>query len=68
MLFFQQLSACGVCKQVDNNTLFSYHQEGDVVWATYKGGAVRFGTLTAKVLPNGHLVSRYVLDICRSLA
>ena len=34
---------------VDADTTFHYHQQRDVVWATYAGGWVRFGTLIAKV-------------------
>jgi len=44
---------------VDADTVFHYRQQGDVVWATYEGGAVRFGTLTALVLPDGRLDMRY---------
>jgi hypothetical protein len=44
---------------VDANTLFHYRQEGEVVWATYRGGGVAFGTLTALVLPDGKLDMRY---------
>jgi hypothetical protein len=44
---------------VDPDTLFHYRQEGDVVWATYRGGRVAFGTLTALVLPDGRLDMRY---------
>lgn len=44
---------------VDGDTVFHYRQKGDVVWATYEGGAVRFGTLTALILPDGRLDMRY---------
>ena len=44
---------------VDSDTVFHYRQEGDVVWATYTGGGVSFGTLTALVLPDGRLDMRY---------
>lgn len=40
-------------------TIFHYHQHGDAVWATYQGGAVRFGTLIAHLLPDGSLDMRY---------
>ena len=33
---------------VSGETRFRYHQDGDLVWATYEGGSVRFGTLVAK--------------------
>ena len=45
--------------EVDDSTLFHYHQQGDVVWATYAGGAVRFGTLIATVDANARLDMRY---------
>jgi hypothetical protein len=44
---------------VDGDTCFHYRQVGDVVWATYHGGGVAFGTLTAAVLPDGTLDMRY---------
>lgn len=40
-------------------TIFEYHQAGDVVWATYMGGTVKFGTLVASVDADGSLDMRY---------
>jgi hypothetical protein len=40
-------------------TTFHYHQEGDVVWATYEGGSIRCGTLLAKADEAGNLDVRY---------
>ena len=31
--------------EASNETVFEYHQEGDLVWARYEGGAVRLGYL-----------------------
>jgi len=45
--------------EVDSATVFHYHQEGRLVWATYRGGAIRFGTLIAKVDENDCLDMRY---------
>jgi hypothetical protein len=45
--------------EVDSNTTFDYHQEDDVVWATYRGGSIAFGTLIAKVDKDGNLEMRY---------
>jgi hypothetical protein len=45
--------------EVDAETRFEYHQEGDVVWATYRGGAVTFGTLVATADAEGNLDMRY---------
>ena len=44
---------------VSSETRFHYRQSGDVVWATYEGGSVRFGTLVAKVAEDGVLDMRY---------
>jgi hypothetical protein len=35
--------------EVTAATLFNCHQVGDVVWATYAGGPITFGTLAATV-------------------
>lgn len=45
--------------EVGDETLFSYRQENDVVWATYAGGQIRFGTLVASVDSDGRLDMRY---------
>jgi hypothetical protein len=44
---------------VGQETTFHYHQDGDVVWATYAGGAITFGTLLARADPGGNLDMRY---------
>jgi hypothetical protein len=44
---------------VGGATRFHYHQVADIVWATYQGGAVAFGTLIAKVQKDGSLDMRY---------
>jgi len=40
-------------------TEFAYRQRGDVVWATYEGGDVVFGTLIATVAEDSVLDMRY---------
>lgn len=45
--------------EVSSETVFHYKQENAVVWATYAGGEIRFGTLVAKVLPGDKLEMRY---------
>jgi len=40
-------------------TTFGYHQQDDIVWGTYHGGEVMFGTLLARVEANGCLKMRY---------
>ncbi|ACM20410.1 hypothetical protein Geob_2055 [Geotalea daltonii FRC-32] len=59
-----------------DETVFHYRQEGDLVWATYRGGQVRFGTLVAKIGCDGALDMRYqhlndhgqlMTGVCRSV-
>ena len=45
--------------EVSGATVFHYHQKGNTVWAEYSGGAVVFGNLIAKVLPDDSLEMRY---------
>jgi len=45
--------------EVGEETLFYYYQEGDIVWAEYKGGNILKGFLIAKVLENSILDMRY---------
>ena len=35
--------------EVGAETVFHYHQKDDLVWAEYAGGAIRFGSLIAKI-------------------
>lgn len=44
---------------VSAETVFHYHQRGDVVWATYAGGSVVQGTLVGTVDDRGGLDLRY---------
>lgn len=45
--------------EVSAETIFHYYQENDIVWATYKGGAILFGNLIAKIDAQGCLHMRY---------
>ena len=45
--------------EVSSETIFNYHQTGDLVWAEYAGGAIVFGNLVAKVVENDCLEMRY---------
>src|SRR5690349_6114047 len=45
--------------QVDHDTVFDYRQEGDLVWATYSGGAIRLGFVVG-VRQGDELDLRYV--------
>lgn len=54
----------GLIENTDNGdnrpgVSFHYRQEGSRVWATYEGGAVRFGSLVARVDSAGRLDMRY---------
>jgi len=46
--------------EVSNETTFHYRQEADdIIWATYQGGAIRFGTLSGYISSNGELFFHY---------
>jgi hypothetical protein len=45
--------------EADADTRFHYRQAGNLVWATYQGGAIRFGTLTGTVDAAGRLDFAY---------
>jgi hypothetical protein len=45
--------------EVNGETTFHYHQRGNIVWATYAGGSIVFGTLLANVDAVGNLDMRY---------
>ena len=62
--------------EVGGATTFAYRQVGDIVWATYRGGGVRFGSLVATVGEDGVLDMRYahvnaagelMTGVCRSV-
>ncbi len=44
---------------VDDRTIFIYHQKDNIVWAEYEGGKILKGHLIAKVIDNGKLDMRY---------
>ena len=45
--------------EVDAQTVFHYHQRDHIVWATYQGGSIQWGTLIATVDDAGCLDMRY---------
>lgn len=45
--------------EVNNETRFYYHQQGQVVWADYRGGAIQKGFLIATVQDDQSLDMRY---------
>jgi hypothetical protein len=71
---FQSLSNAAT-GEVDAQTVFEYAQRGTIVWATYCGGRIAFGTLLATMAPDGSLDMRYqhvndrgelMTGVCRS--
>jgi hypothetical protein len=38
--------------EVSDDTIFNYHQKNDIVWATYEGGDIKFGTLSGEIIGN----------------
>jgi hypothetical protein len=45
--------------EVSGETRFYYHQQGNVVWAEYRGGEIIFGNLIAKVFDDDSLEMCY---------
>ena len=45
--------------EVSGETKFYYHQEGNVVWAEYRGGEIIFGNLIARVYDDDSLEMCY---------
>lgn len=45
--------------EVGEDTVFYYHQAGNLVWAEYEGGSIQKGHLIANVLSSGQLDMRY---------
>ena len=44
---------------VTSDTLFHYHQDGNVVSAEHEGGSILKGHLLGKILDNGEIDARY---------
>ncbi|QUI20792.1 n-acetylglutamate synthase [Vallitalea pronyensis] len=45
--------------EVNDETTFYYHQDGNIVWAEYEGGFIKKGMLIASVDSNDNLDMRY---------
>jgi hypothetical protein len=45
--------------EVDESTIFRYHQQDQIVWADYSGGKIIRGQMIGIVLPDGRLEFRY---------
>lgn len=44
---------------MNDETLFHYHQDGNIVWAEYEGGQILTGHLIANIIDDGKLDMRY---------
>ncbi|MEZ5044399.1 MAG: hypothetical protein R2828_31185 [Saprospiraceae bacterium] len=55
---FRSLSNTGN-GEVDAATHFHYRQSGEIIWATYSGGQIRFGTLSGFMDQTGALTFCY---------
>ena len=55
---FKSISNSGT-GEVDKNTTFHYYQKENIVWGTYNGGKIKFGTLTGIVKQDGTLHFAY---------
>ncbi len=45
--------------EVSEDTVFHYRQDGTIIWGTYRGGEVKFGTLSGYIKDGKHLVFHY---------
>jgi len=45
--------------EVEGNTLFHYYQKDNILWGTYAGQQIQFGTITGIVHDNGNLSFAY---------
>lgn len=46
-------------KDVGSNTIFSFCQRDDVVYGSYRGGAVKHGSFIARIQGNGSMEKRF---------
>jgi len=44
--------------ETSSQTVFHYRQKGNIIWATYEGGNILFGTLSGQRI-DGELIFRY---------
>lgn len=45
--------------EVDRNTIFHYYQKDNILWGTYAGEQIQFGTITGIVHAEGHISFAY---------
>lgn len=46
--------------EINEDTIFEYFQEEDIVWGVYSGGAVKHGVLLGRMAPNGDVNIQYI--------
>ena len=60
--------------EVSDETIFYYFQKGDIIWATYEGGEILFGTLSGQIQGNKlkfnyqhrNLANQFMTGICHT--
>ena len=57
--YYKMVSTSTGDREAIAHTVFHYRQKKDVVWGTYQGGSVAFGTLIGKVDDDGNLDLRF---------
>lgn len=45
--------------EVEESTIFNYFQDGNILWGTYTGKHIQFGTITGLVHKDSHLEFSY---------
>ena len=45
--------------EVNEQAIFHYRQKEELIWATYSGGKIKFGTITGKIRENGFIEFAY---------
>lgn len=45
--------------EVDEQSIFTYHQKGTLFWAEYQGGHIQYGTMVGTVDEEGHIDFHY---------
>ena len=45
--------------EVNSSTLFTYHQEGNIIWGSYEGGTIVKGSFVGRVTDGNHIEFNY---------
>lgn len=46
-------------EEISSETIFHYRQNGNIIWSTYEGGGILFGTLSGRIDENNQLIFTY---------